>query len=54
MIKTFMKDVLWNDIDYLIIDTPPGTSDEHLSVLENIKTMQENDVQAVIVTTPQV
>jgi Mrp family chromosome partitioning ATPase len=37
MIKQFLSDVVWRDIDYLIIDTPPGTSDEHLAVIENLK-----------------
>ena len=52
MIKQFLKDVYWRELDYLIIDTPPGTSDEHLSVVENIK--QYNPDGAVLVTTPQV
>jgi Mrp family chromosome partitioning ATPase len=54
MIKKFMNDVCWGDLDYLLIDTPPGTSDEHLSVVENIKAMNFNDYSAVLVTTPQV
>ncbi|XP_019856723.1 PREDICTED: cytosolic Fe-S cluster assembly factor NUBP2-like, partial [Amphimedon queenslandica] len=29
MIKQFLSDVVWGQLDYLIIDTPPGTSDEH-------------------------
>lgn len=37
MIKQFFSDVDWQDIDYLIIDTPPGTSDEHITVMENLK-----------------
>ena len=37
MIKQFVTDVYWQDLDYLIIDTPPGTSDEHISVMENLK-----------------
>ena len=37
MIKQFLTDVYWQDIDYLIIDTPPGTSDEHITVMENLK-----------------
>lgn len=37
MIKQFLTDVVWQDIDYLIIDTPPGTSDEHITVMENLK-----------------
>ncbi|KAI5282221.1 cytosolic Fe-S cluster assembly factor nbp35, partial [Ascosphaera aggregata] len=32
LIKQFLKDVDWGALDYLIVDTPPGTSDEHLSV----------------------
>ena len=37
MIKQFLTDVYWQDIDFLIIDTPPGTSDEHITVMENLK-----------------
>ena len=32
LIKQFLTDVLWENLDYLIIDTPPGTSDEHISM----------------------
>ena len=49
-----MNDIAWPEIDYLIIDTPPGTSDEHLSVLENIRQMTESNISAVLVSTPQV
>jgi len=52
MIKDFLKDVYWKDIDYLIIDTPPGTSDEHISVIETLRTYRPDG--AVLVTTPQV
>uniref|UniRef100_A0A8C4WT55 Uncharacterized protein n=1 Tax=Gopherus evgoodei TaxID=1825980 RepID=A0A8C4WT55_9SAUR len=34
MIKQFLCDVQWGEIDYLIVDTPSGTSDEHLSIVE--------------------
>eukprot|EP01097_Dermamoeba_algensis_P000720 TRINITY_DN1256_c0_g1_i1.p1 TRINITY_DN1256_c0_g1~~TRINITY_DN1256_c0_g1_i1.p1 ORF type:complete len:265 (+),score=50.29 TRINITY_DN1256_c0_g1_i1:75-797(+) len=51
MIKQFFEDVLWGDLDYLIIDTPPGTSDEHLSVVELLK--DYNPDGAIVVTTPQ-
>ncbi|KAJ6245925.1 nucleotide-binding protein nbp35 [Anaeramoeba flamelloides] len=34
MIKQFLQDVNWGELDYLIIDTPPGTSDEHISLVE--------------------
>ncbi|XP_071443339.1 cytosolic Fe-S cluster assembly factor Nubp2 homolog [Hetaerina americana] len=51
MIKQFLTDVYWQDIDYLIIDTPPGTSDEHITVMENVRSLQCDG--ALIVTTPQ-
>ena len=34
LIKQFLKDVEWGEIDYLVVDTPPGTSDEHLSLVQ--------------------
>lgn len=49
VIKQFLKDAEWGDLDYLIIDSPPGTGDEPLSVCQLI----ENADGAVIVTTPQ-
>ena len=33
LIKQFLTDVMWDELDYLIIDTPPGTSDEHISTI---------------------
>lgn len=51
LIKQFLKDVEWGELDYLLVDTPPGTSDEHLSVNSYLK---ESGVDgAVVVTTPQ-
>lgn len=50
MIKQFLNDVYWQEIDFLVIDTPPGTSDEHITVVENVRNMK---CAAVIVTTPQ-
>lgn len=51
LIKQFLKDVDWGDLDYLVIDTPPGTSDEHLSLVQYLA---ETSVDgAIIVTTPQ-
>lgn len=51
LIKQFLKDVDWGELDYLIIDTPPGTSDEHMSVVQYLKGTKLEG--AVIVTTPQ-
>ncbi len=49
MIKQFLRDVAWGDLEYLIIDSPPGTGDEPLSVIQLIEDIDG----AVIVTTPQ-
>lgn len=49
VIKQFLKDVSWGELDYLIIDSPPGTGDEPLSVCQLI----DNADGALIVTTPQ-
>ena len=49
VIKRFLTDVAWGDLDYLIIDSPPGTGDEPLSVCQLIGRLDG----AVIVTTPQ-
>ncbi|KAK7068397.1 Nucleotide-binding protein 2 [Halocaridina rubra] len=50
MIKQLLTSVDWG-VDYLIIDTPPGTSDEHISTMENLRSA--NVLGAVLVTTPQ-
>ncbi len=47
-IKQFIADVEWGELDFLIIDCPPGTGDEPLSVAQTIP-----DSKAIIVTTPQ-
>jgi|UniRef100_A0AC35GW61 Mrp family chromosome partitioning ATPase len=52
LIKQFLKDVNWEELDYLIIDTPPGTSDEHISIVQLLLQAGALD-GAVIVTTPQ-
>jgi ATP-binding protein involved in chromosome partitioning len=49
LIRQFLRDVRWGELDYLIIDSPPGTGDEPLSVIQ----LLENADGAVIVTTPQ-
>jgi len=51
LIKQFLTDVSWGPLDCLLIDTPPGTSDEHLSL---VTYLQDASIDgAVIVTTPQ-
>ncbi|XP_054155237.1 cytosolic Fe-S cluster assembly factor NUBP2-like [Oppia nitens] len=52
MIRQFITDVNWGSLDYLIVDTPPGTSDEHISVVECLKEYRTPD-GAILVTTPQ-
>jgi ATP-binding protein involved in chromosome partitioning len=47
-IKQFVSDVLWDELDYLVIDLPPGTGDIHLTMVQTIPV-----TGAVIVTTPQ-
>lgn len=60
MIKQFIKDVDWDELDFLVIDTPPGTSDEHLSISTFLRQASEPSTStdsgldgALIVTTPQ-
>jgi len=51
LISQFLKDVDWGPLDYLLVDTPPGTSDEHLSIVQYLK---ESGIDgAVLITTPQ-
>jgi len=53
MIKQFLRDVAWGELDFLVVDTPPGTSDEHLSVNTFLKGCGAGFEGAVVVTTPQ-
>jgi Mrp family chromosome partitioning ATPase len=48
VIQQFIGQVAWGDLDFMLIDAPPGTGDEPLTVAQSIK-----DAQAIIVTTPQ-
>ncbi|CAI2736696.1 unnamed protein product [Schistosoma spindalis] len=62
LIRQFLTDVAWTEedsnlahgtnLDFLIIDTPPGTSDEHLSVVQYLQAAECLD-GAIIITTPQ-
>jgi Mrp family chromosome partitioning ATPase len=47
-IKQFISDVLWGELDYLFIDSPPGTGDEPLTVAQVVPT-----ARGIIITTPQ-
>jgi len=49
MIKDFIAHVQWGNLDYLVVDCPPGTGDEPLSVAQFLK----GKARALIVTTPQ-
>ncbi|XP_032831990.2 cytosolic Fe-S cluster assembly factor NUBP2 isoform X2 [Petromyzon marinus] len=51
MIKQFVSDVLWGELDFLLVDTPPGTSDEHMAILESLR--GRSPAGALLVTTPQ-
>ncbi|KKK22310.1 nucleotide binding protein [Aspergillus rambellii] len=69
MIRQFLSDVYWGETDYLLVDTPPGTSDEHIALAEQLLTMATTTTVhgtgtgtgstiprlagAVLVTTPQ-
>jgi ATP-binding protein involved in chromosome partitioning len=47
-IRQFVSDIEWGDLDFLLVDSPPGTGDEPLTVAQTIP-----DSEALIVTTPQ-
>ncbi len=47
-VKQFLQDVLWDDLDYLVIDLPPGTGDAQLTLVQTVPLSG-----VVMVTTPQ-
>ncbi|XP_016045912.1 cytosolic Fe-S cluster assembly factor NUBP2 isoform X2 [Erinaceus europaeus] len=51
LIKQFVRDVAWGPLDYLVVDTPPGTSDEHMATVEALRPY--SCLGALVVTTPQ-
>lgn len=59
MIRQFLSEVRWGELDYLVIDTPPGTSDEHISLLTHLHPLftptpeRPTTPTAVVITTPQ-
>jgi Mrp family chromosome partitioning ATPase len=68
MVRQFLTDVYWGETDYLLVDTPPGTSDEHIALAEQLLTLSTATAGvtapgapgrppclagAVLVTTPQ-
>jgi ATP-binding protein involved in chromosome partitioning len=47
-IRQFVSDVDWGDLDYLVIDMPPGTGDIHLTIVQTVPV-----TGVIVVTTPQ-
>jgi ATP-binding protein involved in chromosome partitioning len=54
VMRQFLRDVNWGELDFLVVDLPPGTGDEPLSIAQLIKNTQGiSSPSAIIVTTPQ-
>ena len=52
MIQSFLSEVAWDDLDILLVDTPPGTSDEKISLAQMLSASCKPD-GAILITTPQ-
>ncbi|WVO16436.1 cytosolic Fe-S cluster assembly factor CFD1 [Cryptococcus depauperatus] len=59
MIRQFLSEVRWGNLDYLVIDTPPGTSDEHISLLTHLHPLftptasRPTTPSSILISTPQ-
>ncbi|GMH48548.1 hypothetical protein TrRE_jg13641 [Triparma retinervis] len=53
LIKQFLTQVDWGHLDYLLVDTPPGTSDEHISTVQYLRADGAGVDGAIVVTTPE-
>ncbi|XP_077287607.1 NUBP iron-sulfur cluster assembly factor 1 [Arctopsyche grandis] len=51
LIQQFLTEVDWGQLDFLLIDTPPGTSDEHISLVTSMR--EANLTGGILITTPQ-
>lgn len=47
-INEFLEDVMWGELDYLVVDLPPGTGDPSITIAQSIP-----NAMLVVVTTPQ-
>lgn len=52
LIQQFLRDVQWGDLDFLVVDCPPGTGDEPMTAVQTLLGEDQNS-GAIIVTTPQ-
>lgn len=48
-LEKLMRQVDWGEIDYLILDTPPGTGDTHLSLVQNLPISGMHFLKAILV-----
>ncbi|OCF43166.1 cytosolic Fe-S cluster assembly factor CFD1 [Kwoniella heveanensis CBS 569] len=59
MIRQFLSEVRWGELDYLVVDTPPGTSDEHISLLTHLHPLftptllKPTTPTSILISTPQ-